>query len=676
MDRVSDAVVAHLANSFLQDDDSARFARASWTMLHALRRAYRLKKDVPLRLAVRWAEPGGAINIPTAARPHRIVWMPAPSVAAGGSVGSSDSANSPSAAAAANSFAPLRVGVVVRVDVSAHDERRGQAELDRLPATVLRLRWAADRAEPPLHTLQLPPQLHELEFGGPCRESATGLRLPQSLTALRFSKFFNSPVAELQLRDSLRSLHFGDYFDQPMAALRLPPLLSELDLGGFSRSAADVPALPGALQRLRMGRMFDSPLEELRLQPAAEDSSARFGLPSSLTELTMGVRFNQPLDSVQWPDQLRTLRLGCQWDQSVECLQLPATLTRLDLNGCNQPLNWSNPPPALTQLALSCKWNHLGQQLRLPSSLTQMEMPSYYDHPMDGFELPDTIRSLTFTGIQPYHPLSALRMPAGLTELDISGYAGPPEGIRWPPSLIKLTARSHFVAAIGLLSDSLVELRLFDDDRHATRHQPLRLPLAEVCLPPRLQRLALAATGLPSLAGLRLPPSLTALALFGDFDAPLGDWSPPAGLLELQLGNKWNRPVGELRLPPRLEVLALGNFFNQPLDPLDLPPSLTELHFRCGEGDMDFFMSGARFTQPLSVLRLPPALRVLSLPAIGRFADEPPALLAPPAFLPSSLRELRVQPLAVRFDRLAAWDLPPRCVVHAALPVLPQWFIH
>ena len=208
MDRVPDDVVAHLANSFLQDDDSARFARASWTLMRALRRAYRLKKDVPLRLAVRWAEPGGAINIPAAARPHRIVWMPAPSVAAlehstGSSVGSGGSSNSTVAA----NFAPLRVGVVVRVEVSAHDERRGQAELDRLPATVLHIRWAADRGEPPLRSLRLPSQMRELEFGGPCRESVAGLQLPQSLTALKLSKFFNSPVAELQLPDSLRSLH-------------------------------------------------------------------------------------------------------------------------------------------------------------------------------------------------------------------------------------------------------------------------------------------------------------------------------------------------------------------------------------------------------------------------------------------------------------------------------------
>jgi hypothetical protein len=156
-----------------------------------------------------------------------------------------------------------------------------------------------------------------------------------------------------------------------------------------------------------------------------------------------------------------------------------------------------------------------------------------------------------------------------------------------------------------------------------------------------------------------MPPSLTALTLRdrGPLLSGLG-LVLPEGLRELRLLGSWDRPVDSLRLPPRLEFLAFGDRFNQPLDQLDLPPSLTELHLGC-----TIF---AKFAQSVSSLRLPAGLRVLSLPTFGR-ADNPDLLLPPAAPpLPPSLCELRVHPNGVKFDRLAQWELPPRCVVSTA----------
>jgi hypothetical protein len=73
----------------------------------------------------------------------------------------------------------------------------------------------------------------------------------------------------------------------------------------------------------------------------------------------------------------------------------------------------------------------------------------------------------------------------------------------------------------------------------------------------------------------------------------------------------------------------------------------------------------ANFAQSVRGLRLPRSLRVLGLPSLGRLLlDDDPSLLDPPAAgLPPSLRALYIHPKAVQRDRLAAWDLPPRCVV-------------
>ena len=208
-----------------------------------------------------------------------------------------------------------------------------------------------------------------------------------------------------------------------------------------------------------------------------------------------------------------------------------------------------------------------------------------------------------------------------------------------------------------MLPDSLIDLELYSDAADVGQPKWL-LPFRDISLSPRLQRLTLTDSGEQPLSDLRLPASLASLTL-DECNQPLADWSPPAGLRELTLGRYWNQPVSQLRLPPRLQVLTFGELFNQPVADLTLPPSLTELQLGTD--------AGVRFTHPLVGLRLPPHLRVLSVPSFGYWLNhDSPALLLPPAAgLPASLRELHVSAHAVRFDRLSAWSLPARCVVHA-----------
>jgi len=613
LERLPTAVVAHLANEFLGDAEAIRLARASRDLLCALQR-HRLKRCFSLDLALQWSRPGAAADGRSAA----------------------DRFLSASSLSATPFVLSTRIGVLARVEVDDAEDVCGQAEMDRLPPSVRILDWhsgsdGATAARPLLQSLRLPPQLRQLRFWTFFNEPVNLLQLPPSLTAIEFGRDFNQSVSGLILPDNLRSLSFGSSFEQPLSALQLPPSLTALHLGGFRGTVADLPALPPTLEVLSFGDRFNAPLDGLTLPP-------------SLTALTFGLRFNQPVDSLQWPQGLHSLKFGCEWNQSVERLQLPDSLTELHMRGCTQPLNWPQPPRGVTKLALCDYWNHPSSQLRLPPALAEITLPSAFNQPLDDLELPASVRSLTLSRSLT-HPLSGLHLSA-LTALNAVDYQGSAEGVRWPPALTELAAGSRFAAA-GLLPESLLILSL-DCIRQWL------LPLGEVDLPPRLQRLTLHLPCELEPVDLRLPPSLTALALDGDFDQPLTDWTPPAGLRELRLGGWWDNSVAALRLPPRLEVLTLSRGFNHPVEQLALPPSLTELHLGVSRS--------AAFSKTVSGLRLPAGLRVLSLPSFGRTNDSA-ALLAPPAVIPPSLRELRVHPNGAQFGRLSQWDLPPRCVV-------------
>lgn len=632
LERAPDAVVAHMANAFLDDGDALRLARASRTLMHALQHSYRLKRTVEAWRVVQWT---ATATVPAASS-------------------SSYSSSSPPLVpytAAAQTSPSLRIGLPVSISAMTSDALCSQLELDRLPSSVRRMEWRSSRygvcGADLLQSLRLPAQLRELELadGFHCFDEPIGeMQLPPSLTALILGRDCHLSFTALRLPDGLRSLTLGyHYCHDPLSPLRLPPSITALRFGGFHCSAADLFALPPQLESL-VADACSAPLD-------------RLALPQSLTAISLRYSFDQLLDSVQWPQGLRTLDLGFHWNQSVEHLRLPDSLTELSMGGCTHPLDWARPPQGVTRLHLNNRWNLPASQLRLPSALTEFTLPNDFNQPLDDLELPVTLRSLTL-GFDPEpkltHPLSALRMPAGLTDLNLWGCSGSLADVQWPPSLTKLVAGSRCAGA-GSLPDSLLQLTLGGDNEQRDKWL---LPLARVCLPPRLQRLALQLDNSAPLCDLRLPPSLTALTLQGDCDQSLDDWTAPDGLRELRLGGLWNWPVSQLRLPPRLELLAFGSSFNQPVDELDLPPTLTELHLGC--------YYSARFAQPISGLRLPPNLRVLGLPSFGLPSDASPALLAPPAVLPPSLRELRIHENVLHYDWLSAWTLPPRCVVNTA----------
>lgn len=108
IDRVPDAVLAYLANSFLRDLDALRLARTSHVLLRALRSTYRIARAVPFSRAAQWTVPG-AIDL-------AVGDCPAPA----SSSSSSDTA-APTSSSALRALPGMRIGLPVTVSVTRTD---------------------------------------------------------------------------------------------------------------------------------------------------------------------------------------------------------------------------------------------------------------------------------------------------------------------------------------------------------------------------------------------------------------------------------------------------------------------------------------------------------------------------------------------------------------------------
>ncbi len=108
-------------------------------------------------------------------------------------------------------------------------------------------------------------------------------------------------------------------------------------------------------------------------------------------------------------------------------------------------------------------------------------------------------------------------------------------------------------------------------------------------------------------------------------------------------------------LPPlteQLQVLTFGEKFNQPVSALHLPVGLHTLVF------------SSAFDQPLHELQLPEGLQHFAIrPSARSLAefDRPPSELP---LLPAGLRVFEA-PRWMLYRVFAAFDFPPRCVLHA-----------
>ncbi|KYQ91642.1 hypothetical protein DLAC_07417 [Tieghemostelium lacteum] len=167
--------------------------------------------------------------------------------------------------------------------------------------------------------------------------------LPNTITTLKFSNYYSTPIEPGVLPKSLKTLILSSNFRDKIEMGSLPMYLTTLDLGGFNEELP-VGLLPQSLKNLKFGG-FDKPI-----QPGS--------LPNSIEVLLMGNAFTKKLQPNTLPTSLRYLEFGNHFNKKFLPNVLPQQLRSLTLgNNYIKPL--IHLPPSLQSLKAGFHTGHI-----------------------------------------------------------------------------------------------------------------------------------------------------------------------------------------------------------------------------------------------------------------------------------------------------------------------------
>lgn len=290
-----------------------------------------------------------------------------------------------------------------------------------------------------------PPLLQELSFSRDFKRATVPLTSNEdldrgkappssSLQELVFGSYFNEVFDEsFELPRSLTRLNMGSRFNRPLNQIKWPPAMRHLALGWrFDQDVQGV-ALPPCLQTLEFGFSFNRPI-------------AGVALPASLHRLTFGDMFNAPIDVVRkWPEYLRHLAFGSEFNQQILAVSWPPLLRRLEFGWkFNQPVAGVAWPASLEYLSFGWKFNQPMTGVVWPASLKYLEFGHDFNQPVGGVVWSASLLRLDF-GTRFHQSLENVTLPPLLLEL-VLGYQFnyPVDRVAWPASLRKLTLRGRF----------------------------------------------------------------------------------------------------------------------------------------------------------------------------------------------------------------------------------------
>jgi len=523
-------------------------------------------------------------------------------------------------------------------------------------------------------TLNIPPSLRTLILDG--EQPLDGLRLPDSCSSIVCWEDFDQRLDRLpSLPSSLRTLDMTaanyDKYDYSIVdvlgeRVLTHPTLTKLHLPKRI-STGPLTQLPPNLRRLAFEHLVGWKESASALAHLSQSSS----WPSTLTGLFLSTEINLPLTQLNLPPSVTELNVHCHPEQT-ELDGLPPRLRWLTLPGrFDGRIHSHQLPASLTYLNIRASVKHALSDIIWPAGLRTLILGGGYEAP-DGEHLPHimTHPNLTHLSLCIHFDNAITVLPPKLRRLQLFGCNGGDDDpcqvsalspqVEWPQTLLSLLLPMCWNKPVDQLNlpDSLTELRFGES---FNRFHP---PVASLRLPPRLRYLQFGWNFNPSdFHRLKLPSTLTSLTIErGSFIASEMKFNQarfpqlPDGLRILHLGTCFNQPISHMRLPDTIERLSLGPEFEHELDGFHFPASLTSFTFppqydypvdeldfsHCHQLDTIDFDAGP-FNHPIDGMKLPRSLTNLDLENAYSFNQSISKLQLPPYLrflsLPPSYRQ-------------------------------------
>lgn len=344
---------------------------------------------------------------------------------------------------------------------------------------------------------------------------------------------------------------------------------------------------------------------------------------------------NKKCNINKWPKSLTSLILHIYNFQQMINLELPTTLTFLDLS-----YNFGNHLPLPSGLVyLNLGPNVVHKRSILPPLLTKLENIDI----IKPFKFPDSLSYIQFIwGFN--ETLDDIQWPKKLVTLDLGGYYNHPiDHITFPSSLIDLKLSSKFNHPIKNLEfiapHSLKRLQIpYDFNQYTNFSHPsleqldfgLNFNQTINYLPCNLKKLFFCNSShfnskinhWPcTLEHIKfgkkfnqnidnLPNSLVILGLGLEFDCSIDNLPSSLSCLYFEYDSYFNQPINFL--PTNLISLTLGHSFDQNID--NLPSSLVNL----------YFYKYSKFSK--NIKKLPESLKTLEIKYEGEICDFPTSL--------------------------------------------------
>ena len=288
---------------------------------------------------------------------------------------------------------------------------------------------------------------------------------------------------------------------QSLRNVSWPSSLRQLFVGCVPDQVVDLAALPRSLERLALGRDFNQPIESVCW-------------PVSLT--SSGGQFDQPIADVVWPPSLLQLSFGDEFNQEIANVTWPASLKRLVFGSLfDRPIRHVKWPTSLRELAFPMAFNQPIADVVWPEPLTRLGFGTRFHQTIKEVVWPACLLQLTL-GENFNQPITDVVWPKRLNRLDLGdNFDQRIFNVAWPVSLLSLT--------VG----SLRRKQYFE--------------------------------------GVVWPVALQTLSCGHFFDQPVDKVVWPSTLQSLSFGVMFDQPIKDVVWPHALQSIAFGSAFNQPI---------------------------------------------------------------------------------------------------------------